>query len=120
MPDAPSPPVGLQSRPVRSATTLRIGWLLIAITLYIGVYVALSASGGYGIASSGRLRYGGGLSMSDLQVWQPRFCRWHGRTQIDGSWTFSANPPGVFFAPLILMDRSFVHPTVNLFDQRPQ
>lgn len=90
------------------------------MTFYVGVYVALSASGGYGVASSGRLRYGGGLSVSDLQVWQPRFCRWQVRTQIDGSWTVDATPLGALFAPLILMDRSFVHPTVNLFDERPQ
>lgn len=105
---------------MRPATTLRIRWLCIALALYVGVYVVLSANGRYGIASSGRLRYGGGLSVSDLQVWQPRFCRCHGRTRIDGSWTLDANLPGAVFGPLILMDRSFVHPTVNLVDQRPR
>ncbi len=89
------------------------------MTFYVGVYVALSASGGYGVASSGRLRYGGGLSVSDLQVWQPRFCR-AGRSARKSTARGRLMPPlGALFA-LILMDRSFVHPTVNLFDERPQ
>lgn len=86
------------------------------LVLYVAVYAVLSLSGGYVFTQSGQVRYGFGLSVSDLQQWQPRgaFCQ---RFQtFDGSWILRADFLGYVFAPLVLLDQTLVHKTVRLND----
>lgn len=80
------------------------------------VYLVLSLTGGYTFTQSGQVRYGFGLSVSDLQQWQPRFAFCQRFRQVDGSWTLRANFLGYVFAPMILLDQTLVHRTVRLFD----
>jgi peptidoglycan/LPS O-acetylase OafA/YrhL len=83
---------------------------------YVLSYGILSLRGGYIFTQSGQLRYGGALSVSDLQQWQPRFTLCQRFRQVDGSWTLRANFLGYVFAPLVLLDQTFIHRTVRLLD----
>lgn len=93
---------------------IKIGCGLLAV--YVGVYVILSWNGGYTWTQSGQVRYGFGLSVTDLEQWQPRFCFCQRFKTIDGSWITRANALGYTFAPLILLDQTYIHPTVRIFD----
>jgi peptidoglycan/LPS O-acetylase OafA/YrhL len=86
------------------------------LAAYVLVYVVLSLTGGYIFTQSGQVRYGFGLSVSDLQQWQPRFAFCQRFRQVDDSWTLRANFLGYVFAPMILLDQTLVHRTVRLFD----
>jgi peptidoglycan/LPS O-acetylase OafA/YrhL len=88
----------------------------VSIAAYLVVYVILSFCGGYVLTQSGQVRYGFGLSVSDLQQWQPRFTFCQRFRQVDGSWTLRANFLGYVFAPLVLLDQTCIHKTVRLFD----
>ena len=107
----------MQAYPVSMQTALqrRLKIALGASAAYVLVYVVLSVSGGYIWTQSGQVRYGHGLSVSDLQQWQPRFAFYQWFRQVDGAWTLRANFLGYVFAPLILLDQSLVHRTVQLF-----
>jgi hypothetical protein len=91
---------------------------VVIIAVYLGSYVILSLCGGYVLTQSGLLRYGFGLSVSDIQQWQPRFAFCQRFRQVDEHWTLRANFLGYVFAPLILCDQAFVHKTVHLFDTK--
>ncbi|MBN1918169.1 MAG: hypothetical protein JW889_09685 [Verrucomicrobia bacterium] len=90
-------------------TPLGVGLLLL---LYVLSYGVLSLLGGYGYTQSGELRYDSGLSVSDLEMFQPLFARWQASfRKIDGSYVSRGNALGRFFSPLIRLDRRFVHRT---------
>ena len=95
-----------------------LGFLATAL-LYVGSYSCLSASGGYYYGQSGRVRYGFGLSVSDISIWQPRFLRWQRFTNVRGEKTTRGNFLGYVFCPLIVVDRWFVHPTSQLIEPQP-
>jgi hypothetical protein len=88
----------------------------IVVAVYFGSYTILSLCGGYVFTQSGMVRYGFGLSVSDLQQWQPRFAFCQIFRTIDDKRTLRANFLGYLYAPLILCDQAFVHKTVHLFD----
>lgn len=71
--------------------------------LYVALYVALSVTGGYEPAKSGRFtRHGLNLPVHDLYLWQLRFGRdspYHGRSQLV-PWLFK---------PLLWVDRTLWH-----------
>ena len=90
--------------------------LLAAVLLYVGSYCCLSASGGYYFGQSGRVRYGFGISVSDVSIWQPKFLQWQRFTNAGGEETTRDNFPGYVFCPLIAMDRWLVHPTEQLIE----
>ena len=87
------------------------------LAVYILSYVILSFCGAYEFGQSGKMRYNFGLSVSDIQQWQPRYARCRIFTQVDGTTTFQANPLGYVFAPAIFLDQRFFHPTKRLFDE---
>jgi peptidoglycan/LPS O-acetylase OafA/YrhL len=103
---------------LEKAAAARIGRKIsfAVVALYVGVYILLSLSGGYILTQSGQVRYNFGFSVSDLQQWQPRFTFCQRFRQVDGSWTLRANFLGYVFTPLALLDQTFVHRTVRLFD----
>jgi hypothetical protein len=84
---------------------------LAVIVLYVGLYCCLSARGSYQFMQTGRIRYGFGLSVSDVSMWQPEFIRWQQFTNVEGSATTRGNILGYVFCPLIILDRWLVHPT---------
>ena len=101
------------------AATSAKRWLKIALScllLYVVCYIILSFGGGYVWTQSGQVRYDFGLSVTDLEQWQPRYTFCQRFRLIDGSWTIRANFLGYVFAPLVLLDQTFVHKTVRLFD----
>ena len=101
---------------MRAPLKKRLKIALRVLSVYLLLYVVLSLTGGYIFTQSGQVRYGGGLSVSDLQQWQPRFTFCQRFRQVDGSWTLRANVLGYVFAPLVLLDQTFIHRTVRLFD----
>jgi peptidoglycan/LPS O-acetylase OafA/YrhL len=101
---------------MHTRTQRRLKIALGIIVLYIVVYAVLSLGGEYIFTQSGQVRYNFGLSVSDLQQWQPRFVYCQRFLQVDGSWTLRANFLGFIFSPLVLFDQTFVHKTVRLFD----
>ena len=101
---------------MRAPLTRRLKIALGVLAAYVTVYLILSLSGGYIVTQSGQMRYGFGLSVSDVQQWQPRFASCQRFLQVDGSWTLHANLLGYVFAPLIFLDQTLVHRTIRLFD----
>lgn len=101
---------------MRSFLKKKLSIALGVLSVYVLVYVVLSMSGGYVFTQSGQVRYDFGLSVSDIQQWQPRFAFCQRFRKLDGSWTLRANYPGYCFAPLILLDQALVHQTVRLIE----
>jgi hypothetical protein len=89
----------------------------ILFALYLGTYITLSCLGGYYFNQSGKFRYRNmGLSVSDISTWNPKGCRFQYRFKnIKGEDVSRGNDLGYLFAPLIMLDRRFVHPTQVLF-----
>jgi hypothetical protein len=92
---------------------------VIAIVAYLSSYAILRSFGRYHWSQSGKLRYndGAGLSVTDVEIWHPRWAYWEPFRNIYGKDGSRGNVPGYFYSPLIRMDRHFFHPTVNFFDQ---
>ena len=78
--------------------------------LYAGSYFANSLCGGYWMIPEmdGHDRYSFGLAIPTAILWQPRF----GHEAI-GTYDLL----GEFYAPLICLDRKFVHPTIYISDE---
>ncbi len=85
--------------------------LLAAAVIYVVSYCCFSACGEYQFSQSGRVRYGFGLSVSDIVIWQPKFLRWHCFTNTKGEAVTRGNILGCAYCPLIAFDRWLVHPT---------
>ena len=90
--------------------------VLTAVLLYVGSYCCLSVSGEYYFGQSGRVRYGFGLSFSDISIWHPRFLQWQRFTSVGGEETTRGNILGYIYCPLIEFDRWLVHPTEQLLE----
>jgi hypothetical protein len=80
-----------------------------ALLLYVGSYVALSAAGDYRASQTGKLRYFGGLSVTDVYHWQPAFCEWEPFRDVSGKDTSRGDLLGYFYSPLIRVDRVWRH-----------
>ncbi len=85
--------------------------LVVAALIYIGSYCCLSACGGYHFGQSGRVRYGFGLAVSDIVIWQPEFLRWQRVSDTRGEGATRGNILGYAYCPLIAIDRWLIHPT---------
>lgn len=83
---------------------------------YVGSYVALSAAGDYRASQTGKLRYNGRLSVTDVYHWQPRFMWWEPFHNVYGRDTSRGNLAGYFYSPLIRMNRAWFHPSQYLSD----
>ena len=95
---------------------LAVGGLL---AVYVLSYAILSANGGYVQTQSGRVRYGFGFAVSDIEQWQPRWAWCQPFRRIDGNQTLRGNWSGYAYAPLILLDQKLVHPTRVMIDAEP-
>lgn len=85
--------------------------LVLGLVLYVGSYAALSFTGGWVVSESGEVRLI--MAVADTFQWQPRHGRCERFRQVDGDYTLRADAVGYFFAPLILLDQRFVHPTIR-------
>jgi len=79
-----------------------------AIALYAISYCGLSLLGDYSkfLSRSGKLRYESGLSAADIREWQP-----YGIVKYSDRCNFL----GVFYSPLVDIDRNFWHKPMNAF-----
>ena len=86
---------------------------LICLIFYVGVYIVLSCLGGYYFNQSGKVRYHSiGLAVSDISTWTPKGCWFQYRFKnTRGEYVSRGNELGYLFAPLIMLDRRFFHPT---------
>lgn len=85
----------------------------ILFVCYVGIYIILSSLGTYYFNQSGEVRYRSmGLAVSDISTWNPESCRFQYRFKnYSGKYVSRGNDLGYLFAPLIMLDRRFVHPT---------
>jgi hypothetical protein len=84
------------------------------VLAYVGSYVAFSAAGDYRASQTGKLRYLGGLSVTDVYHWQPRFMWWEPFHDVYGKDTSRGDPLGYLYSPLIRIDRAWRHPSQYL------
>lgn len=104
-------------RKVVKQTLIVVGVLF---ALYLGTYITLSSLGGYYLNQSGKIRYRSiSLPVSDISTWNPKGCRFQYRFEnIKGEYVSRGNDLGYFFAPLIMLDRRFIHPTEVLIESK--
>jgi hypothetical protein len=89
---------------------------LAAALLYLMSYVVLSALGAYRPDISGRMRWAGGMGLTDCEFWQPLGMYHKGYLSVGGTRRTSADPAGWLYAPLISVDRAWVHKTHFYFE----
>ncbi len=92
-------------------------FILLFFSAYLGLYIFLSYLGDYTPSQSGKRRHSGGISITDLEVWQPKFIVLNTYYSVDGLRSVKANIGGYLFYPLILIDRNTVHKTVSYFEE---
>ena len=90
--------------------------LSIIVPAYFISYAVLSALGGYQPDVSGRMRYLGGMGVTDCVLWQPKGVYFKRYLSIRGTTEVSADLLGYVYAPLISADRAWVHPTRFYFE----
>jgi hypothetical protein len=103
----------------RRRKRLIVGLVIAAclVLAYVGSYVALSAAGNYRASQTGKLRNFGGLSVTDVYHWQPRFMWWEPFRDVRGKDTSRGDLLGSFYSPLIRIDRAWRHPSQYLFEE---
>lgn len=89
--------------------------LLVLLVLYVTTYAILSCCGKYVWSQSGRLRWDGGIAITDCVIWQPLWAHGQRYLWVDGTVGFRGNEPGFMFYPLILVDQACIHPTRSVF-----
>jgi hypothetical protein len=94
---------------------LTIGFVL--FVSYIGIYLALSAAGEYRPSRSGKLRWFGGWAVTDRMLWKPKGLEWERYLNVRCESATRGNLQGYFFAPLIIVDRTYWHPTGYYFEE---
>ena len=103
-------------RPGRKRLLVRLAIAAFALAAYVGSYVAMSAAGEYQASQTGRLRWFGGLSVTDVYHWQPAFAWWEPFRDIRGDDTSRGDLLGYFYSPLIRIDRAWRHPSHHIFE----
>ena len=98
-----------------------IGIASLLLVAYAGSYTIFSALGDYRGTQSGKIRYGTGLAMTDIFIWQPQGI-WYQRnfTTADGEMICRGNRLGYFYAPLVVLDRSIFHKTQEILEMQAQ
>lgn len=101
-------------------TKKRLVLLIVSVVLllYVGTYAVLTARGQYVLSQSGKVRYAGvGLSVSDISEWRASGCWFQaGFIDVEGKKSCRGNALGYFFAPLIVIDKKWIHKTEVLMD----
>lgn len=87
--------------------------LPIYLAIYVGVYLYLSWNGAYRFNQTGQVRYRSiGMATSDIVIWTPQGCWFQYKFKnIKGEYVSRGNELGYLFAPLIMIDRKWFHPT---------
>ena len=94
-------------------------WLaaLVGATIYIGSYATLSLCGDYQTTMSGRVRWPSGFAIYDVAKWTPRFVGLEVYRDVNGNlYPLRLNVLGVLYAPLVVLDRAFIHRNIWLFE----
>ena len=90
--------------------------ILVAAVAYIASYTVLSMCGEQVYCQTGKVRYGMGFAVSDIAHWHPYGVYWEPFVYVSGQHGFRADPVGWVYAPLIWMDRRWVHRTEVIID----
>jgi len=85
------------------------------MTCYVVTYCFCSGFGQYQPAQSGEIRWGFGMSVTDIVIWSPFEANWQKYTTSSGTQSSRGNLLGYFYSPLIRLDRALIHPTQNYF-----
>lgn len=86
--------------------------VILVLTLYIGIYCALSSMGDYRLDQSGKVRFGDRFAMSDLRMWHPKFAWFqNGFEDVSGKISTRGDICGYIFSPMIILDRTLIHKT---------
>ncbi len=91
----------------RKRLLVRLFTAACALLLYLGSYAALSTAGEYRASQTGRLRYFGGLSVTDVYHWQPAFAEWEPFRDVTGRETSRGDLLGYLYSPLIRIARGW-------------
>lgn len=92
------------------------GFALLALAIvYSGSYCALSAGGRYCWSQSGKMRWHGGMAVTDVAIWQPKWLYGEPFVNIYGSSRWRGTMLGYFYMPLLRCDQKWVHPTRDFF-----
>lgn len=93
-------------KPIRRWRLIVIAVFGLILVGYIISYLPRRSRGSYGLTQAGELRYGFGLSVSDLEQWSPDGCWWQPSFRdVEGEMTSRGNGRGYFYSPLIALDR---------------
>ncbi|MEM6822348.1 MAG: hypothetical protein AAF558_10455 [Verrucomicrobiota bacterium] len=91
--------------------------LFLLLLIYFGVYAGISSMGEYKAAASGNIKTPLiPINIADTRQWHPKFAELNVYKNSEDNWTWTGNTAGYVFAPLILLDRQFWHPTEKLFN----
>ncbi|MCA9072832.1 MAG: hypothetical protein KDA84_28105 [Planctomycetaceae bacterium] len=91
--------------------------LFLFLGSYVVSYIALSAFGEYRPSPSGKRRYAFGLAVMDRSLWQPKGMYWSRRLDLHGESTTEGSLLGYLYFPLIVVDRTYWHPTMHYFEE---
>lgn len=89
----------------------------ILVGIYLFMYIIFCMYGQYSPTQSGKTRYQNGLSITDVEVWQPRFIVGQLFYDIDGKLKFRGNTMGYIYAPVLLIDQKHIHKTIWLINK---
>src|SRR5258706_7291802 len=95
----------------RFRVLLAVGALLV---IYVCSYLILSAQGGWQWSQTGKLRYGFGFAVSDVERWFPAWAHWEPFIDVYGDDTSRGDLQGYIYSPLIRLDRAWMHPDRQL------
>lgn len=59
------------------------------------------------------------VAVTDIRIWRPRYGRCEWFHWIGGDYRLRADLIGYFYAPLILFDQRYIHPTTRLIPLPP-
>jgi hypothetical protein len=95
----------------RAVKRAALGLGLITMMVYLGSYLPRRSAGGYALTQSGEFRLGGAFALIDFEQWSPEGCWWQPHFK-DASRRYGTrrNSWGLFYSPLIWMDRKFSFP----------
>ena len=88
-------------------------WCGALLGAYLISYGVLSATGGWVVNESGEHRII--TAVADQFQWQPRYGSCQRFRSVSGDYTWRADALGYFYAPLILLDQRYIHPTISFF-----
>ena len=104
-----------KAQPARRSLLRRcLRWCGALLIVYVLSYGVLSATGGWVVNESGEHRII--TAVSDQFQWQPRYGSCQRFRSVSGDYTLRADALGYFYAPLILLDQGYIHPTISFLD----